>query len=192
MPSASPDVTRHLAAIEAARVRVGLTPSQIGLPTVLALIAVESAGDPEARKTHVYSEFWGLLQMGRMAGIDVGLEDRGVDTADVVHGDPDRALELFMRYQDRYEARHDWTPHKMAVVWKGGPGTARTYNEALADGMSRAAALKHAEDEHSIHNLREYLRRFRGQLHVYVRWVDDVANAGKLMCKMPGREEPTS
>lgn len=180
----SDKVLSHLAAIDHARARAGLSGAKVSYPMLLAFIHVESAGNPAARKIHVDSEFYGLLQMGRMAGLDVGFDDRGKRTSAMLHGDADMAIDAFLAYQKRYEDRHDWQPTRMAVVWKGGPGTAKTFNALRAAGVPFDSALAQAEERHSIHNLQEYLRRYREALQEYAAWHDRAAADGELMCKM--------
>jgi hypothetical protein len=85
MSKSIPNVMRWRADIERERGAAKLTPAQLDASTTLAIIHVESAGDPRARRPG--SQFCGLLQMGRPAGIDVGLADRAADTTAPLLGD---------------------------------------------------------------------------------------------------------
>jgi len=128
----------------------------------LALIHVESAGDEHARRPR--SQFCGLLQMGRMAGMDVGLEDRGRATTEVLLGDGDLAIEYWDRYVERYRARHADDPERIAILWKGGPGYLSTVNSAIDIGIDAAVTL--AAERHGF-SASEYLHRFRLAWDIY-------------------------
>lgn len=132
---------------------------------VLALIHVESAGDPDAHREG--SQFHGLLQMGRLAGIDAGMADRGRDTTKPLQGNPVGALQRFFAYLERYYARHRRDPERIAVLWKAGPGTLSRVN-ALVDGGARFdAAVEQAARELGVPNALEYLERFRRAFPIY-------------------------
>lgn len=165
MTRALPAVTRWTAEVEQQRAARNLTATQLPTAVVLALIHVESAGDPSAHRPR--SQFHGLLQMGRPAGLDVGLPDRGVRTSETLHGNGPLAIELHLRYLIRYQSRHEWVPWRVAALWKGGPGTAATLAAQLAAGATKVAALAHAERVRSIPNLTEYVRRFDVAYPVY-------------------------
>lgn len=85
--------------------------------SVLALIHVESAGDEFAHRP--FSQFHGLLQMGRAAGIDVGLPDKGRKTTEPLSGDGEFAIDAFSDYVKRYGPVQGV---EIAILWKGGPG----------------------------------------------------------------------
>ena len=99
---------------------------------VLALIHVESAGDDNAKRPG--SQFHGLLQMGRMAGIDVGFQDRGSKTTGVLHGNGRLAIRMWARYQQRYSDRVNGDERLTALLWKGGPGYVKRVNALVATG----------------------------------------------------------
>ena len=135
---------------------------------VLSLIAVESMGNPSAHRHG--SQFYGLLQMGRYAGLDVGMEDLGRHTTKGLSGNGIAALVAFVEYVNRYADRV-YSPESVAVLWKGGPGTAKAVLEAVEDGTDFDDAVDKAEagelDNTPIGNLSEYVRRFRGFKEVY-------------------------
>lgn len=153
--------------IEGARVNVGVTAEQYPTPVLLALIEIESGGDPEAHRPG--SQFYGLLQMGRMAGLDVGIDD--TSTLHGEDGDPcsEDDIEAFLFLCERYADRHDYAPYRIAALWKGGAGTAKTIGEKMRRGVGFNDALAYAERQHSIPNLQEYVRRFRLALIRYTR-----------------------
>lgn len=126
---------------------------------VLALIEVESSGNPYARKQNVrYSQFWGLLQMGELAGVDVGMERDGRDTTKPLNGNGIAAIEAFVTYVERYQARAP-SPDMVAVLWKGGPGTASDVLELVDSGASLDEAIKKKAQD--IPRLDVYVERFR-------------------------------
>ncbi len=175
--TASPNdrVARWRPAIHEARVAAGVRADHCPDEIVLALIGVESDGDASARRAD--SQFCGLLQMGRYAGIDVGLEDRGSDTTAELVGAGLRAIELWLQYQKRYARLHCYQPSRMAVLWKAGPGTLKRVNELLDAGEAIDAAIDHAADEMGVPNALDYVRRFRAAREKWTAWLD-------------GRDEP--
>jgi len=124
---------------------------------VLALIAVESGGDPKAHR--LLSQFHGLLQMGRGAGIDAGFADKGRHTTAVLNGNGALAIEKWHEYVERYRARHRDEPARIALLWKGGPGYLKTVNENHDAGAIWGDALNAADKKYGF-SAKEYLRRF--------------------------------
>lgn len=149
-----------LPAIREIREDLGLSECVYPDAVILALIDVESGGDPFAHREG--SKFWGLLQMGPPAAKDVGLED--VSDLD---GDGEAAIEACLRLLDRYEDRHDGDPRRIAVLWKGGAGTARTVEERLVAGIDLRRAMIYASEKHRVPRLVEYVRRFQAALRNY-------------------------
>jgi hypothetical protein len=125
--------------------------------TVLALIAVESAGDDKAHRP--LSQFYGLLQMGKNAGIDVGFRDEGRHTTKALNGNGVMAIEKWHKYAEKYRARHRDEPERIALLWKAGPGYLKHVNEETDAGASWDAALDSAEKRYDF-SAREYLKRF--------------------------------
>lgn len=94
---------------------------------VLALIDVESKGDPWAHRPG--SQFYGMLQMGKLAGLDVGLFPKGRKTTDVLHGRGEESIKLFLLYFERYLGRWSYEGYapkylKAALLWKAGARSA--------------------------------------------------------------------
>ena len=125
--------------------------------TVLALIAVESAGNPSAHRDR--SQFYGLLQMGRAAGSDAGFRDEGRYTTRSLNGNGILAIESWHKYVERYRARHRDEPLRIALLWKAGPGYLKYVNDETDAGASWDAALDSAEKRYEF-SAREYLKRF--------------------------------
>lgn len=130
-------VARWLPEIRQTRRDRGLTEDQYPDELVLALIEVESTGDPEANRDN--SEYHGLLQMGQDAALDLGYPDRGRLTSEFLMNEGRAAIDTFFRYQERYRSRHEYEPKYIALLWKGGPGTTSEYKEILREeGQSEA------------------------------------------------------
>jgi murein DD-endopeptidase MepM/ murein hydrolase activator NlpD len=101
---------------------------------VLSLIDVESNGDPSAHRAN--SQYYGLLQIGKANAADLGKSNRDFD------GDGEASLEGFFRYQQMYHSRTGYDPQLIALLWKGGPGTVRTYTTLLRErGLGPAQAF---------------------------------------------------
>lgn len=177
------EVLQWLPAIHAAR---GDRSPNITDAAVLALIEVESAGDECAHRDR--SRYWGLLQMywgyvwDALGDSDLPKER---DLAErLVHCDGERALELFFDYMDRYQKRHNWVQDQIAILHKGGPGTASEVQAGLRAGMSLNNAIKHAEVEVPLPNLFKYVERFRRARTKYQSWVDEQnQSCGEPVCR---------
>ena len=112
---------------------------------VMALIHVESSGDPSARKSDK-SQFYGLLQAGRAVGIDVGMRDMGRETSRKLNGDGPAALRTFSALVHRYEERcrdadGNLDPLRVALLWKAGAGFVRDVNALLTTGVEWDEAI---------------------------------------------------
>lgn len=178
-------VTHWRGVIDEIREELGLPAAKYSDCTILALIHVESHGDPWAHRED--SQFWGMLQMGRMAGLDVGYTDLKKQTTRHLHGDAYEAVRGFLKYCERYHERHFYQPSRIAALWKGGPGTARTLRDRLTAGDTWSAALQYAEEEHRIGNLCEYVRRFTEAFQTYTIWLDDIDTPHPRQCLLPDR-----
>jgi hypothetical protein len=176
-------VSRWADEIEDVRERLGLGEDLYPIAVGLVLIDVESDGDPKAHRRG--SQYYGMLQMGRLAGIDVGFADRGRKTTASLSGDPVRAIEMWLRYCVRYTDRlhyeDDRAPlwARFAVLWKGGAGTARRVRDYLAEhpAATLGDALEWIEFNPNprwrVPNLREYVRRSGRAWEVWSPWVRD-------------------
>lgn len=162
-------VSRWLGAIQEVRAGCNLTEAQYPDGVVLALIEVESAGDEFARRTR--SQFCGLLQMGALAGQDVGFEQRGRDTTEALLGDGRAAIHAFLLYQERYKSRHVYQGDRIALLWKAGPGTVRKVTDLLVrEGLSLDQAIERGAA--GVPNTVEYIRRFRDARARWAAWLD--------------------
>lgn len=124
---------------------------------VLALIHVESAGDEYAKRPG--SQFHGLLQMGRMAGVDVGFQDRAHKTTAVLHGNGRLAIRMWARYQDRYSERTRGDIRRQALCWKGGPGYVARVNKLTDAGEDFDVAVEMVGKALGF-SATEYMQRF--------------------------------
>lgn len=135
---------------------------------LLALIHVESAGDPFAHRAG--SQFRGLLQIGRPYFIDA-MQWLGSDAKDhtILHGDGESSIAVTLAYLCRYAAFHQWDPTLIATIHKGGIGTARLVRDQLIQGRPMHEALAAAEEALSVPRLQEYVRRFESSRAAYAK-----------------------
>lgn len=147
---------------------LGYNPERYDIAAIMGVIQVESNFDPDARRPG--SQYCGLMQMGRLAGIDVGMPDQGKDTTAPLLGRPEAAINAFLRYCHRYRSR--WrVPSEMATLWKAGPGSMKTVLARLDAGDTFEDALRTAEDKHNVPNVVEYYRR---HFNAWAAWVDEI------------------
>jgi len=110
---------------------VNLPESQYPDWLLLALIDIESNGDPSARRED--SQYYGLLQIGEDNATDVGAVNSDFD------GDGRASIRAFFLYQERYRQFHGYDRELMALLWKGGPGTVDAYKRLLrTEGLEAA------------------------------------------------------
>lgn len=157
---------KHSARVASHAALVATVIPDFPVDVVLALIHVESSGDPNARRPG--SQFCGLLQMGRMAGIDVGFRDVGADTTTPLLGDAEYALRKFRQYQQRYADRVGGEPDFVALLWKGGPGYVRNVRALMGvPGHEDFDACVRQVGKRLGFDATEYIRRFRLCREVY-------------------------
>lgn len=134
---------------------------------ILALIDIESDGNEKAwrdEKKTSKSQFVGLLQQGNGVAKDLGMENKrkkgrhkgGVPVPGregdrwplsyYLYGNGELAIKEFLRLQDRYNDTHKNDPITMAIIWKGGVGTAGRYQANKSRGMSSEEALRESVD----------------------------------------------
>lgn len=142
--------------------------------TLLALIHVESHGDPEARRDG--SAYHGLLQIAQPY-LDDALDYTGEPGRDVgdLMGDGEASIRATVAYLCRYSRFHQWHPTLVAVAHKAGAGTLATTAENVESGMPLSDAVDAAADHHSVPRVGEYLRRFERARQVYARELDDIS-----------------
>ncbi len=165
-------ITQWLGEIHGARERVGVSADQYPDAVILAFIDVESDGDPEANRPG--SQFHGLLQMGYAAGLDVGIEG-GTDSLMDEDGDPESEddFEAFLQLCERYASAHDYHPTRLAVLWKGGVGTAKHVERRMKAGIDLRRAIRNAEAVLGIPRLVAYVHEFHRCLRKWSAWVDE-------------------
>lgn len=127
--------------------------NRIELSTVLALIHVESTGDPEATN----GSYCGLMQIG-----DPYLEDaltyggQAVMPAVELIGDAHTSLKAFSWYMQRWDHIHRWDPRYVALLHKAGPQVTRQVIDETAAGSTLIeSAAKSVYPESG-----EYITRF--------------------------------
>lgn len=178
MTTALPDVLRWADSARVARSLAGLTAQELPTSVILAIVHVESAGDPSARRPR--SQYHGLTQVGWAAAVDADLvrQPEGLSgtaladwrrdaAAPALH--PDTALAALCKIVARYKSRTLYdgvTPIEgVAILWKGGAGTARRVQGSVRAGTRLEQAM--LAEEAKIPSLREYVRRARAAQIAY-------------------------
>ncbi len=152
--------------IHFARTRVGLTADTYPDAVILALIHIESAGRVDAISPS--GQHFGILQCMNAYVQDACERARQpVFPARQLLGSAELSVWVFLHYMERYAARHDYDPRRIAALHKGGAGTAKTLTALLKAGVPFKQALAEAAAKHRIPNLSEYVRRFDNALAVY-------------------------
>lgn len=93
-----------------------------GVVTIMALIHVESAGDPYARRANkVYN---GLTQCYQ-GYVDEACKEANIPSfpATDLHGDGYLAIWTMIQVFERYARHHEYAAARLAILHKGGPGT---------------------------------------------------------------------
>lgn len=162
--------------IRRVRQDLGLTEEQYSDDTVMALIQIESGGDPYKHRDN--SQFYGLLQIGTDNGAEADLIP-----SSLLQETPARAAEIAIRHffyvSEKYRKRHEYDPKKVAIGWKAGYGSVNRYN-ALEDGGASETELVEFLD--SRWDTDEYVARFDA---AYEFWV----NNGERVTPEAPREE---
>jgi len=158
-------VWAHMSTVDEVRLEKDIPFARMGDALFLAFIHIESDGDPAAHRPR--SQYYGLLQMGTAASTDVGV----VNKDNLV---PLTAVSSFVDYMHLYKKYHGWSPSRMAVCWKGGPGTCKKLGELTRKGVSLDAAILQLERANpKLGRLAEYVRRFRVAHSNYTNWLDE-------------------
>jgi hypothetical protein len=192
----SDQVARWRAQAEHARAQAGLSEQEVPTEALLAIIHVESLGQPDAHREG--AQYYGLTQVGWAAAIDGGILSREPydrlraavaaattdeertkaraalsrwkRTAAKVALDPDLALLALCRCIARYKSRVLYagvTPIEgVAIMWKAGAGSSRIVQADLRAGKSLEQALI-ARERAGIPNVREYIRRANAAAKLY-------------------------
>lgn len=149
---------RKLALVERWKPHIEAHCPSIDTSVVLALIAVESSGNPYAHRDG--SQFYGLLQIGRALAGELGRY-----TSSVYHGDGPTAIKDFNRWLAKYESRHQYDPDRIAIGWKAGVGTLKKYNRMVKSGKPEDEIATWLEDKRW--NTWSYVTHFRDARSVY-------------------------
>lgn len=206
----SDQVARWRAQAEHARAQAGLSEQEVPIAALLAIIHVESLGQPDARREG--SQYYGLTQVGWAAAIDGGIisrepydkllkELKAARTPEQREAarkrlsrwkrdaakpalDPDQALLALCRCIQRYKSRVLYagvTPIEgIAIMWKAGAGSSRVVQADLRAGKSLEQALI-AREKSGIPNVREYIRRANAASKLYSVKIE----ATRLTCDQP-------
>jgi len=158
-------VSRWLPAINRARQAVGVSAEQYPDDVILAFIAVESNGRSNARRTTESgqpSQFNGLLQIGVDNAAFLGrtnTEFLGTESFDEAAGQD--AIEHFLRVQERSKDIHDYDPDRLAIAWKGGQGTTKTFNRLQSEGATEEELIAFLDKRWGTDGYVEEFRRAR-------------------------------
>jgi hypothetical protein len=160
------NVGRWRDTIRRVRAEEGLTEAEVPDSLVLAIIQLESGGNPSSvgRKTKSGkdSQFNGLMHMGTALGESVGLE--GGTTA--LRGDGELAIRSFMKAQKVLRGSTKGDPVAIVLAWSKGGAPARQYNARRAEGLSPEEALAHPSV--AKFNPQEYVDRARAARQVWI------------------------
>jgi hypothetical protein len=120
----------------------------------LTLIDIESGGDPYARRAG--SQYTGILQIGRSVARDLGYK-----SPHIFMGDVEKSVHAFEKYLNLYSSMHHYDPERIAILWKGGPGTLQQWNRS--NNPFRDPEIISMWEG----SLLTYIRRFRNRHHPY-------------------------
>lgn len=166
-------VTQHLKDVQEVREELGLSSTKYPDAAVLAFIHYESRGDTQAISPS--GRHFGILQC-----MDAYVEDAchfagsPKFPARELLKDPRRSIWVFYNYMERYWQTHLYGTAEMAVMHKGGIGTAKLVRKYILGGRNLDEAIKHTEaTSRFAPNLFKYVDDYRKVLHAYAQWVDD-------------------
>lgn len=185
------NVARWRPTIRQVREELGLSEGVYSDEAILAVIHVESRGNPNARRTNKdgeLSQFVGLMQIGEANAKE---SFRGVDTTGTTNvsfqGDGEASIRHFLRYADKFKALHDNDPEKVAILWKGGPGTLERYNTFLATNPTAQEQQEWLDEyprqykpDKAPWRLGEYVSREEAAREVWVSALDPVGPTDML------------
>jgi len=128
---------------------------------VLALIFIESTGNPNAVRGDTY---FGLLQISD-AYMQDALDFAGRDfmPARALVGDGIMSIRIFRWYMQRYESVHEWDPVMAALLHKMGPAGLKRVISNMTMGMN----IYEAVEADSTPGALEYLIRFENAREAY-------------------------
>lgn len=131
-------VKSWLPVIREVRQSMGLSEQQYADEVLLALIDVESDGQARAHRSG--SQFYTILQIGTNSGAEFGLVPSTLDNVSA-RASGTAAIRHFFRVMEKYTKRHEYEPSRMAIIWKGGVGTAKTYGKLRDEKGATQAQL---------------------------------------------------
>lgn len=135
--------------------------TDIPTPVVLAIIQVESEGNPKAHRPG--SQFYGLTQVGKALASETRT-DRAVMGRGGLRGGRE-AIRAFCRWAKMYRSLHRWDPELMALGWKGGVGTLDDYNARVRAGEDQAALRTWLDKKRW--GTWKYVRKFRAAFSIW-------------------------
>lgn len=185
------DVLNFIPDIYAARDAIGVSRSKYSDALMLALIHIESNGNPDARRPG--SGFCGLLQIGRSYAIDA-CDWLGIDpiAPEDLLGDGRTSIDLTLAYFERYRARHDYHDTRIAAMHKGGAGASRRLARKMQrrEHASTREAIEAVEREAGVPSLTKYVYdRFIPAFQVYGAWLANNEVGDFLVCPEAQNDE---
>lgn len=129
---------------------------------MLALVHMESTGDPEARRTE--SRYHGLLQISDLYMEDaLDYANEPIQPASTLIGEGARSIQIFYWFMQRYSSMHNWEPEKVAVIHKTGP----TEFQRILSRQRQGQTFDEAVCSSPMEGACEYLNRFRTYRSLY-------------------------
>jgi hypothetical protein len=179
-----PAVYAHLPLVQKVRDELGLPANRYPDALVLSFIHYESKGDVQAVSPS--GRHFGILQCMDAYVVDAcSFGKRTPFPSRELLGDPERSIWVFFQYMERYKSVHQYSPTMMAVLHKGGVGTAQRVqgsklplDEAIIQVEKTYLSPK---GNPYAPNLHKYVSDFRGVFTNYVAWVE-AQNAPFVVC----------
>lgn len=154
--------------IREVREDLGLTVAEYPDEVVLSFILVESGGDARAHRPG--SQFYGLLQIGKANGKELGLTASSLDTmSEVASGRA--SINHFIRLSEKYKRHHQHDYTRLAIFWKGGIGTLIKYNKLKKNGATSGELKTFL---HERWNTDKYVNRIKKALRTWVSTGDSI------------------
>lgn len=153
--------------IRAAKRTLNLNDSEWPDAVIMAIMHVESGGRPGAKKKGA-TQFNGLMQQGTNNARDIGKEN-----SKFAHNNGPAAIMAFLQWQnlDSVKSNHGFNPDYIALVWKGGGSTLRTYRSKIKSG-GQAAGTRYLAGKYGGSPI-QYLKWFNEALEVWKKFTNE-------------------
>ena len=185
-PPPSYNVVQWAHVVQEERDKTPLTPHELTDAEMLALIELESQGDPAAHRAG--SQYEGLLQVGKRAIEEAHRKSLRIEWAEdlasvVTHprtqqptqrklrGDGRLSVRVWLTLYWAYKGRHEHDTTLKGVFWKGGPGTLSGYKRRYVSSRRRADRWLASLGSRGIPNGLKYVQKFE---RLVAKWQDHV------------------